>query len=340
MHWKAQLVQTANRIAGSFRGHPNVAAVAIGGSIGRGQMWKHSDLELCLVVEQRMDQYQHFNYIDDMGVEIIQITRSRMAEFIRGFRQPDKSLLAFPIQIYRCRIVYDPENMLEEFKQIYDTYLFHDDVAALKQEEALQQADLRLGDARELAEAGEVGGAAGHLRIGLNFLLLASYWHYRILPRSQNRTIYFLKKNSEAPGRTQLRPLYDLFVEAFGLNRPHKELKERLLQAQSAIFAIAEASWGSNTPVFLEHAVDGNLEWGHDRSIVYVYKYCVHRMQLSGGRRNPYDTAEFAESYPQLHRFLDFGDITADEVHRWIKQYAEIRSRLAEPERAGVSGRS
>ncbi|ULL16913.1 hypothetical protein DVH26_22200 [Paenibacillus sp. H1-7] len=326
MSWETELYEKANRIADSFRSHPRVVAIALCGSVGRGQIWEHSDLELCLVVEQRIEELQHFNYIDGMGVEIIQLTRGKLEAFVNEWQGPDRSLLAFPIQIYQCKILHDPEQVLAPFMHLYDSFLFDDSIVSMKEEEMLKQADLQLDKARRLVETGCAKTAAAHLRIGLNFLLLGYYWRNRILPRSQNRTIYFLKQNSAIIGHDLL---YDLFILAFCLNLPDSVLKERLLDAQPSIFPIAESSWGSQSSTFLKYAVDGSLEWGHDQSIIYVYKYCIHRMQANSYDVDSlYDQPSFVESYPELHRFLDFDDLTPDIVSQWIDLYAAARGRL------------
>ncbi|WP_028548853.1 hypothetical protein [Paenibacillus sp. UNC451MF] len=326
MDWKRRMVETAYRIAEPFCNNPDIVGVALGGSIGRGQMWKHSDLELCIVVESRLEEFQHFNYLDNMGVEIIQITKSRMKEFTEQFDEPDQSLLGFPIQIYKCKVIHDPEHILRPFKKLYDQYLFHENITQFKEEEALKQADTKLLKAKEHIAIGNYKTAAAHLRIGLNFLLLAYYWHHHIFPRSQNRTVYFLRKNSRIIGHTKL---YDAFIRAFCLDQPGNRLKEGLWSAQPDIFKLSGASWGSNSSVFLKNAVDGNLEWGHNQSIVYVYKYCVHRMH--GHDSHPedlYDQPEFAEQFPELHHFLDMDTMTLEDVKDWISMFEESRGAL------------
>ncbi|WP_144027860.1 nucleotidyltransferase domain-containing protein [Paenibacillus sp. 32352] len=326
MHWKRQMLEKAYRIAEPFCSHTGVAGVALGGSIGRGQMWKHSDLELCLVVERRIEELQHFNYMDSMGVEIIQITKSRMKEFTEQSGEPDRSILGFPIQIYKCKILHDPEQLLNAFKKRYDSYLFHEHSTKFKEKEALKQADAKLDKAREQVARGNYRTAAAHLRVGLNFLLLAVYWHHHILPRSQNRTIYFLHKNSQVIGNTKL---YDAFIQVFGLENPRKTHKDALQNAQRDIFQLSDTSWGSNTSAFLKNAVDGNLEWGHHQSIVYVYKYCVHRMH--GHESYPedfYDRPDFARQFPELYHFLDMDTMTLDDVKQWILMFEEARGDL------------
>ena len=116
-----------------------------------------------------------------------------------------------------------------------------------------------------------------HIRIGINELLLAYYWHYNILPRSQNRTVYLLKKNSKIIGHEKL---YEAFVTIFCLDKTSTYMKERLLKAKNDIKKVSEI-WGSNAPEFLEKACDGNLEWGYPKSIIYVYKWCMHILQCN-----------------------------------------------------------
>ncbi|WP_284646608.1 hypothetical protein [Paenibacillus silviterrae] len=325
MHWKAKLYSNANQIAAGFMKDPRILGVALGGSLGRGVAWKHSDLELCILVEERIEEFQHFNVMEGMGVEIFQFTRPRIEQFLVDFKGPDESVLEFRIQIYGCRIIYDPTGLLSEFKATFDRSLFHEKVTGLKSREALRQADTRLDRAKELLGEGRFRTAAAHLRIGLNDLILAAYWQHGMLPRSQNRTEYFLKKNIRVFGHDQL---YKAFIRAFCLDQPLAQMKERLLQAKREIHSLAETLWGSNSPQFFQQAVDGNLEWGYDKSILYVYKYCVHRMQCSSLQEaEVYDRESYNEQYGRLYRFLDLEELGPRDVKEMVRLYEAARGK-------------
>lgn len=57
---------------------------------------------------------------------------------------------------------------------------------------------------------------------------------------------------------------------------------------------------------FLQNAVDYNLEWGYDKSILYVYKWCVHLLQTGKlEETDVYDHEQFKADYPKL-QMLEF----------------------------------
>ncbi|WP_141504848.1 nucleotidyltransferase domain-containing protein [Paenibacillus luteus] len=327
VHWKQQLYDSANRVANQFKDYPGIVSVAIGGSLARGMAWKHSDLELCVIVDQHLQELQYFNYMENMGVEIIQIKKQQVEEFLAGEGLPKEAVLQFPIQIYKCRIVHDPSGILAKFKAAYDDTLFHSDVTAKKREQALQSVDQRYALAESLLSGGFPNTALAHLRLASNDLLLAYYWHNHILPRSQNRTVYLLKQNAERFGFVDF---YNTFLQIFGLNQPLPAMKQSLFQSQSEIYQLANAGWGSNSVLFLQNAVDQNLEWGYDKSILYVYKWCVHL--LKSGKledKNVYDHKQFEADYPKLYQFLDFDKMTSEEIRGLFDRFHDARSKLA-----------
>ena len=123
MHWKSRIYKSAYSVAEKISQNPKVLAVAFGGSVAKGMVWKHSDLELCIIADGHISEYEYFNYIENLGVEIIQIEKSNILKFVKKFKTPDKDVLAFPIQIYKCKVVYDPQGILSPFKEIYDKAL-------------------------------------------------------------------------------------------------------------------------------------------------------------------------------------------------------------------------
>jgi predicted nucleotidyltransferase len=326
MHWKTKIYESAYKVANRFTNDPNVIGVALGGSIGRGMTWKHSDLELCIIVEKRTNEYQYFNFMDNLGVEIIQIQKELVEDFVTNFREPNAAILKFPIQIYKCRVIHDPTGILAKFKDLYDRYLFHKDITHSKKAEALAHADKKLVKAKEILSIGHHKTAVAHLRVGLNYLLLAYYWHHNILPRSQNRTIYMLKKNTKIIGHEKL---YDAFINIFCLNKSYKMMRENLFRARSDILKISATNWGSGASDFLENAVDSKLEWGHGQSILYVYKYCLHRMQCrDDDQEGIYDQETFKFEYEHINEFLDFGDMEPEKVNNMVKLFGKARERI------------
>jgi len=320
VHWKTKLYDTARKIAEPFKHDARVLGIAFGGSLGRGVAWKHSDLELCLLVDEIIEEYEHFNVIEGMGVEIFQFPRRQMERFLDQYVEPGPSVLEFRIQIYGCKIVYDPTGLLARFKETFDRSLFHDNVTRLKAGESLRRADERLDKAKQLAERGHIRTALAQLRIGLNDLILATYWQHRMLPRSQNRTEYFLRQNR---GRFGHDHLYQAFIRTFGLDQPLSRMNLNFHEAKPDIHALADSSWGSSMSQFLQEAVDGNLEWGHEKSILYVNKYCVHVMQClgPGAEENVYDKEDYAQRYGGLYRFLDMDRVEREQVEEMARMF-------------------
>lgn len=327
MNWKAKLYNTAYRIEEEYRLKEGVIGTAIGGSIAKGKVWKYSDLELCLLVDEYNKELDYFNYINGLGVELIQLTKSKIQDFIRDYEQSGNRLgaIKFPIQVYQCRIIHDPEGLLTKFKSIYDQSLFDKSVKKIKQEKAANNADEKYELAVRLLQEGNHKSALGSLRLAVNELLLAYYWHNGILPRSQNRTVYLLKKQSPQLGGDAL---YKAFTTIFGVLDSKARMKQDLLKAKSDVFEITRSAWGDNTPEFLEKACDGQLEWGYESSILYVYKWCIHSIHSKEMAGGVYDRTEFARDRPALHRFLGFEYTSPEQVSNWLIDYKNVRNKL------------
>ncbi|KRF10056.1 hypothetical protein ASG89_00460 [Paenibacillus sp. Soil766] len=327
MNWKTKLYDSIRTIAEPFKRDSRVLGVAFGGSIGRGVAWKHSDLELCLLVEEKIEEFEHFNVIEGMGVEIFQFKRSHMERFLANFVEPDESVLDFRIQIYGCRIAYDPSGLLARFKDTFDPSLFHENVTRLKVGEELRRANERLNKAKELVQSGHFRTALAHLRIGLNHLILATYWQHRQLPRSQNRTEYFLRKYIGLFGHDHL---YQAFIRTYGLDQPISHMKLLFNEAKRDIHSLADFHWGSNTSQFLQEAVDGNLAWGYEKSILYVNKFCVHVMQCLGpdAEENVYDREANAQRYGRLYRFLNMDQVDQEQVQEMVRLFEKAKEKV------------
>ena len=327
MNWKSEIYRKAVLIAEQYRAVNGVRGIAIGGSVARRTVWKHSDLELCLFVDEYRPAFDYFNVIDGLGVEIIQINVANVRAFLDRYAEDGsiQGALSFPIQVYQCRIVHDPEGLLGAFKQIYDRALFDDRIKSVKKREAKQRADERYGIAIRLLEEGSPASAHASLRLAVNELMLAYYWQHDILPRSQNRTVYLLKRHSRKLGSFDL---YRLFTEVYGLTGNKAQMKEELFAAKNDLFSIASAAWGRNAPEFLEKACDGQLEWGYESSILYVHKWCVHTIHFTELTQAIYDRPEFARQRPELTRFLGFDRTDEEQVSAWMEDYTKVASAL------------
>ncbi|MCL4504558.1 MAG: hypothetical protein M1140_00840, partial [Chloroflexi bacterium] len=50
-HWRRELHSLADRVLRSFAERDDVHGVALGGSLARGMEWKHSDVEMVILVD-------------------------------------------------------------------------------------------------------------------------------------------------------------------------------------------------------------------------------------------------------------------------------------------------
>ncbi len=328
MHWKTQIVQSAQTIADEMKNEDYVSAVAFGGSVARGTVWRHSDLELCLLVEQYEPKLQYFGYKHGMGVEHIQILKQRVLDFLDEYDQTGDvtGLLKFPIQAYSCRMVCDKEGVMARFKQVMDGHLFDAKITALKEGEALKNADDNYRLYQTLLAGGKRASALAALRLAVNELLLATYWRYKILPRSQNRTLYLLRRNCQ--NIIGSMALYQAFREIYGAAASVQKNRALLNAAKPALFEVYANAWGDTAPEFLEKACDGRLEWGHADSIVYVHKYCVHVLQAAKMKEGYYDTPEYAAKGEALSRFMGFEGLSDDKLADLAEKYEAARKLL------------
>ncbi len=328
MHWKTQIYESAKKIAKEMQDEDFVSAVAFGGSVARGTVWRHSDLELCLLVNRYEPGLQYFGYKHGMGVEHIQILKQRVLDFLDEYGKTGEvaGLLKFPIQAYTCRIVCDKEGVLARFKQVMDKHLFDKRITALKESESLEKTDANYALFQKLLSGGKPNSALAALQLAVNELLLATYWHYGILPRSQNRTLYLLHKNCRE--KIGDMALYEAFRDIYGASAPVQKNRAMLNAAKPALFEVYSGAWGESAPEFLEKACDGRLEWGHADSIVYVHKYCVHALQAQKIAEGFYDSAAFAEKGAALRGFLGFDGLTKEKLEALAEKYVKARNAL------------
>ena len=78
--WRNELRAWANQCATGFMKRDGIVGVMIGGSLARGQEWRHSDLELGVLVEERDPKNSYFNIDAGRGVEAIQLVRRELEE--------------------------------------------------------------------------------------------------------------------------------------------------------------------------------------------------------------------------------------------------------------------
>lgn len=202
MYRKTHIYEMSDTIAQSFIDKPGIHAVAIGGSIAQRNAWENSDLELGLLVDEYQTDLPYFNVINGRGVECIQILKSEMVNVIKKHEKTGnyEGIMGFSMKMYQCKIISDPDGIFLKIKKLIDKYLFSEENKAKNQKDAIQKADAYLKTVQKLLDGGKYKSALAMLRLAVNELLLAFYWHHGILPRSQNRTVYLLKKQSPLLG--------------------------------------------------------------------------------------------------------------------------------------------
>src|SRR5512137_2468948 len=127
-HWRTELHRFADDVLRSFVERQDVAGVALGGSLARGLEWKHSDVELAILVERRLDEFGHFAVREGRGFEIFQFVETELREQIDRAQTAPTAVLDWPIQMYQCRVITDPSGLLGRFKEAIDQRLFSAEV--------------------------------------------------------------------------------------------------------------------------------------------------------------------------------------------------------------------
>ncbi|MBE0699507.1 MAG: hypothetical protein IH586_21500, partial [Anaerolineaceae bacterium] len=187
--WRSELRAWAQRCAAEFQNRAGVLGVVIGGSLARGQEWRHSDLELGILVEERDPNLPYFNIYEGRGVEAIQLVRRDLEEQVSLAEGGDLSpISSWPIQLWTCRVISDPTGVLGRFKKQFDPGLFDPTVIEKKLGGLRQQIDKALAEARDLLTQNKPLMALVRTRQAMNEAILAVHWAHGELPRSQNRT--------------------------------------------------------------------------------------------------------------------------------------------------------
>ena len=322
--WRAANQAFANKAARRFAKRSDVAGVVIGGSIARKQDWQHSDVELGILVPQRLD-LSYFHIIDGRGVEAIQLAQPELEQRLAQADTDDEVVAAFPIQLYQCRVVSDPTGLLARFKQTFDARLFTPGVVQTKRAHHLKQFDHAFDAAKTLLDSGQPLSALAKARMAFNDLILAFYWQHGILPRSQNRTEYLLRLNCRRLGRTDF---YDVFMRLYGLDIDGPEIRRRWAACREDVLGIY-ASWGPDLPPFFQHAVDGDFAWGQPRSILTVHRLFVPLvMDYFLHQGTAFDSAEWQDQHPALLAFLSFDTIQPNQVKRLFREVERQRARI------------
>jgi hypothetical protein len=315
-HWKRQLHLFAAGLCARLRQRPDVAGIAMGGSMARGAEWQHSDVEMAIVVRDRIANLGYFNVVDGRGVELFQFVQA----------QDDPNVVAtWPIQMYQCRIIYDAAGIFGPFKEIFDATLFQPATVKAKRDCELARFDELFEQGRQELRDGFAVSALASLRLAFNSLILAYYWQHGILPRSQNRTEVLLRAHCKRLGHPAF---YQLFRDVFGLEESTKRART-LIEACRADIESAVAIWGAEAPAFFRHAVDGNFEWGIARSILTVYRlYVPSCVRSAQGQEHVFDDDSWCDQHAALRTFLGFSGWQSGGVASLFERAADMRVSL------------
>ena len=284
--------------------------VLLGGSIARGQQWAHSDLEAGLLVDERDPSIPYFNVDSGRGVEVIQLVGPDLSVQLDAVETGDLSAVsAWPIQMYKARIISDPTGLLKRFVAQFDRHLFSPEVVRIKLAHHSTKSRQALDAARALVAAHRPRGALCEVRNAMNEAVLALHWSLGELPRSHNRVDSRLR---ELTTRHHLPEFYALYRDVFELvtaddviKRDWPLVKERVLEITSA--------WRARA--FFETAVDGTFSWGENGGIMSIYRLFIPIIARSGaGFLDSLDDPGWAAYNQPLLRFLGLASASGSNV--------------------------
>lgn len=259
---------------------PGVLGVVIGGSIARGQEWKHSDLELGLLVDAKLDGLGHFNTDQGRGVEIFQLVRSEIEPLVARVEAGETApVLKWPIQLWRCRVVDDPSGLLARYKTCFDRHLFSPALVRTRVAEMVEKTRKSAAGVREWALSGRELDALQAARWIMNDVILALHWAHGELPRSQNRTDSRFRTLCKRHG---LMDAYQVYRDIFGLDGANRVIRTRWPEVRDEVLELTRA-WGDAARDFFQQAVDSEFGWGQNAGILSVYRLYVPGM---GGERS------------------------------------------------------
>lgn len=298
--------------------------VLLGGSIARGQQWRHSDLEAGLLVNAPDSTLSYFNVDDGRGVEIIQLITPDLAQQLDAVDAGDLSPVAkWPIQMYRARIISDPTGLLARFTSRFDTHLFSPPVVQLKLAHHAAKAAEVLARARALLAAGRPRAALCEIRIAMNEAVLALHWALGELPRSHNRVDSRLR---DLTARHHRPEFYTLYRDVFELDTADTVIARDWPLVKEQVMQIA-SGWRARE--FFETAVDGTFAWGENGGIISIHRLFIPLI----GRSTPgffesLDQPPWAAANPALLRFLGLTSADEQSVTRLAERIGQAMTQI------------
>ena len=325
LHWRTELHRFADDVLRSFAEREDVHGVALGGSLARGLEWKHSDVELAILVDRRLDEFGHFAVREGRGFEIFQFVEAELREQIDRAQTDPMAVLDWPIQMYQCRVIADPSGLLGRFKEAFDRQLFSAEVVSAKVARSLEGFDREAATAQADLAAGRPLTALAQLRAAFNHLILAFYWRHEILPRSQNRTEAMLRMHCRRLGEMDF---YALFHEVYGFDLTAAQARGLLASCRAEVNDIV-SGFGPAAADFFYHAVDGEFRWGQTKGILTVYRlyvpWCLRRFKKQDG---VFDDRGVAGGARDLCRFVGLDRPDAARTAELLARTQEFRARL------------
>ena len=320
--WRNELRTWANRCANRYRKREGVLGVAIGGSLARGQEWRHSDLELGLLVEERDNQLPYFNIDAGRGVEAIQLVRRELEAQVEQVERGDLApILKWPIQLYQCRIIHDPTGLLERFKRQFDAGLFAREVVDQQVAGLHGKIAAALSEARQLLAENKPAAALVRTRWAMNEAILGFHWSHGELPRSQNRTDSRLRLLCRRQGA---QSFYALYREVFGLADAARVIRVNWPAAKERVLELTRL-WGDSARDFFVHAVDSGFEWRQNAGILTVYRLYIPIIGAPDrGLSGKLDDAAWAVENKDLMAFLGLVDVKCDAVSALVDRLAAV----------------
>ena len=324
--WRAALHEWAGAVTAQLARRPGVLGVMIGGSLARGQEWRHSDLELGVLVESKDDTLPYFNVYDGRGVEIIQLIRPDLQTQLRQIGAGDVSpIAAWRIQLWQGRLVHDPTGLLAQFKAQFDRQLFTDAVIGQRLADLSQLIDAKLAAARQWLSQARPAAALVELRQAMNNLILVAHWVCGELPRSQNRTDSRLRALCQ---RHDLMPFYQFYRDIFAVADTETVIATVWPTVRAQVLEITRL-WGDSARDFFIHAVDSQFQWGEDAGILTVYRLYIPIIGGPDKAIHPHlDEPAWQQEHHALLTFLGLNDVPAAQVTAHIADLETWRAHL------------
>jgi len=317
-NWRVQLQNWANQYAEELADKPGIFGVVIGGSIARGQEWRHSDLEVGVLVEGKDESIPYFNVNAGRGVEIIQLILPQIETQITQVEAGDLTPVAiWPIQLWKCQVVHDPQGILEQFKRQFDSRLFTNEVLEKRIENLRLDIRNRLTEANRRLAEDKPASALVEVRHAMNNVILAFHWANGELPRSQNRTDSRLLALCQ---RYSIMPVYTLYHDVFALSDATNVIENIWPKVRNSVLEITRL-WGDSAHEFFVHAVDSGFQWGENSGILTVYRLYIPTIGgTSHSLQQHLDNQNWTEQNKDLVEFLGLADIKNETVSQFISR--------------------